>query len=236
MTGQTLIPTESMPETEPGETKDKGQRGQQRYRQGHRRKKKTGTEEESRQRGRGKEQILRTFIHPDSERERVPFGEREERRRTEIEAGAHTWVGGLASHSPAHAKQGFWLQGSRVGRGRGGEGSSSLMSLLAESPIVPSAPAGLFSLLSLQLARPASPWVVWSLQLQDWRPGLRDWSAGGGEGGRKALGTGTKGGARIPSAATQTPKFLSYLFLRECLSQPVIQVTELWGKGTGRKV
>lgn len=48
MTRQTLILTESMPETEPGETKDKGQRGQQRYRQGHRRKKKTGTEEESR--------------------------------------------------------------------------------------------------------------------------------------------------------------------------------------------
>lgn len=47
---------------------------------------------------------------------------------------------------------------------------------------------------------------------------------------------GTQGGAGIPSRATQTQKFLSYLFLRECLSQPVIQVTELWAKGTGRKV
>lgn len=119
MTGQTLIPTESMPETEPGETKDKGQRGQQRYRQGHRRKKKTGTEEESRQRGRGKEQILRTFIHPDSERERVPFGEREERRRTEIEAGAHTWVGGASFSQSCPCQAGILASGQQGGEGQG---------------------------------------------------------------------------------------------------------------------
>lgn len=151
------------------------------------------------------------------------------------ERGWDAYLGrGLASRCPAHAKHGFWLQGLGVGR------AVSLMSLLAESPTVPSAPAGLSSLLSSPPAHlassPCQPMGAQEALASSTLLGSGTGSAGGGEGGRKALGTGLWGGARIPSVTTQTPEFLSYLLLRERLSQPVLQVTELWGKGMGRKV